>query len=419
VDVRRFAHWRAARERPFVTAFTSRATRVEEAVIVSAVRTPVGTVGGIFVEVPATTLGAIVVEEAIRRAGIDADQVEEVLMGNVLQAGLGQNPARQAALGANLSTAVPAMTVNKVCGSGLKTVALAAQAIRLGDAECLVAGGMENMSRAPYLMDSGRYGYRLGHGQLVDVIIRDGLWCAFTDCHMGITAENVAKEWEVSRADQDGFAVASQRKAGDAIKAGRFKDEIVPVPIARRKVTVLVDTDEHPRPATTLDVLSGLRSAFTKDGSVTAGNASGINDGAAAMVVMSASRAKAQGLTPLARIRSYASAGVEPRIMGIGPVSAARKAMEKAGVGVRDVDLFELNEAFAAQSVAVCRELAVPEDRVNVNGGAIALGHPIGASGTRILTTLLFEMARRDVELGIAAMCIGGGQGIAMVVNRI
>jgi acetyl-CoA C-acetyltransferase len=391
---------------------------VEEAVIVSAVRTPVGTVGGIFVEVPATTLGAIVVEEAIRRAGIDADQVEEILMGNVLQAGLGQNPARQAALGANLSTAVPAMTVNKVCGSGLKTVALAAQAIRLGDAECMVAGGMENMSRAPYLMDSGRYGYRLGHGQLVDVIIRDGLWCAFTDCHMGITAENVAKEWEVSRADQDGFAVASQRKAGDAIKAGRFKEEIIPVPVARRKETVLVDTDEHPRPATTPDVLSGLRSAFTKDGSVTAGNASGINDGAAAMVVMSASRAKAQGLTPLARIRSYASAGVEPRIMGIGPVPAARKAMDKAGVGVRDVDLFELNEAFAAQSVAVCRELAVPGDRVNVNGGAIALGHPIGASGTRILTTLLYEMARRDVELGIAAMCIGGGQGIAMVVDR-
>ncbi|MFZ0919410.1 MAG: acetyl-CoA C-acetyltransferase [Candidatus Dormiibacterota bacterium] len=391
---------------------------MEEAVIVSAVRTPVGTVGGVFVEVPATTLGAIVVEEAIRRAGIDADQVEELLMGNVLQAGLGQNPARQAALGANLSTAVPAMTVNKVCGSGLKTVALAAQAIRLGDAECMVAGGMENMSRAPYLMDSGRYGYRLGHGQLVDVIIRDGLWCAFTDCHMGITAENVAKEWEVTRADQDGFALASQQKAGAAIKAGRFKDEIVPVPVARRKETVLVDTDEHPRPATTLDVLSGLRSAFTKDGSVTAGNASGINDGAAAMVVMSASRAKAQGLSPLARIRSYASAGVEPRIMGIGPVPAARKAMDKAGVGVRDVDLFELNEAFAAQSVAVCRELAVPEDRVNVNGGAIALGHPIGASGTRILTTLLYEMARRDVELGIAAMCIGGGQGIAMVIDR-
>jgi acetyl-CoA C-acetyltransferase len=391
---------------------------MEEAVIVSAVRTPVGTVGGIFVEVPAPTLGAFAVEEAVRRAGIDADQIDEVLMGNVLQAGLGQNPARQAALGAKLSMAIPAMTVNKVCGSGLKTVALAAQAIRLGDAECMVAGGMENMSRAPYLMESGRYGYRLGHGQLVDVIIRDGLWCAFTDCHMGITAENVATDWEVSRADQDAFALASQQKAGEAIKAGRFKDEIIPVPVKHRKETVVVDTDEHPRPTTTLDVLSGLRSAFTKDGSVTAGNASGINDGAAAMVVMSASRAKAQGLTPLARIRSYASAGVEPRIMGIGPVPAARKAMEKAGVSVRDVDLFELNEAFAAQSVAVCRELAVPEDRVNVNGGAIALGHPIGASGTRILTTLLHEMARRDVELGLAAMCIGGGQGIAMVVER-
>jgi acetyl-CoA C-acetyltransferase len=391
---------------------------MQEAVIVSAVRTPVGTIGGVFVEVPAPTLGAIAVEEAVRRAGIDADQVDEILMGNVLQAGLGQNPARQAALGAKLSTAIPTMTVNKVCGSGLKTVALAAQAIRLGDAECMVAGGMENMSRAPYLMDSGRYGYRLGHGQLVDVIIRDGLWCAFTDCHMGITAENVATDWEVSRADQDAFAVASQQKAGEAIKAGRFNDEIVPVPVKRRKETVLVDTDEHPRPDTTLDVLSSLRSAFTKDGSVTAGNASGLNDGAAAMVVMSASRAKAQGLTPLARIRSYASAGVEPRIMGIGPVPAARKAMEKAGVGVRDVDLFELNEAFAAQSVAVCRELAVPEDRVNVNGGAIALGHPIGASGTRILTTLLYEMARRNSELGLAGMCIGGGQGIAMVVER-
>jgi acetyl-CoA C-acetyltransferase len=391
---------------------------MEEAVIVSAVRTPVGTVGGVFVEVPATTLGAIAVEEAVRRAGVDTGLVDEVLMGNVLQAGLGQNPARQAALGAKLSEAIPAMTVNKVCGSGLKTVALAAQAIRLGDAACIVAGGMENMSRAPYLMDKGRYGYRLGDGQLIDVIIRDGLWCAFTDCHMGITAENVATEWEVSRADQDALAISSQQKAGEAMKAGRFKDEIVAVPVKRRKESVLVDTDEHPRPDTTLDVLSSLRSAFSKDGTITAGNASGINDGAAAMVVMSASRARAEGLTPLARIRSYASAGVEPRIMGMGPVPAARMAMEKARVSVRDVDLFELNEAFAAQSVAVSRELAVPEDRVNVNGGAIALGHPIGASGTRILTTLLYEMARRDVSLGLAGMCIGGGQGIAMVVER-
>ncbi|TMC47982.1 MAG: acetyl-CoA C-acetyltransferase [Chloroflexi bacterium] len=391
---------------------------MEDAVIVSAARTPVGTMGGAFVDIAAPALGAIAVEEAIRRAGIEAGEVEEVLMGNVLQAGLGQNPARQAALGAKLSSAIPSMTVNKVCGSGLKTVALAAQAIRVGDAECLVAGGMENMSRAPYLVENGRYGYRLGHGQLVDDTIRDGLWCALEDCHMGITAENVAGEYEVSREDQDAFSAASQRKAADAIAGGRFKDEIVPVPVQRKKEAVLVDTDEHARPNTTVESLAALRPAFSKEGSVTAGNASGINDGAAAVVVMSASRAKAEGRTPLARIRSYASAGVEPRVMGMGPVPAARRAMERAGVSVRDIGLFELNEAFAAQSVAVGRELAVPEDRLNVNGGAIALGHPIGASGTRILTTLLYEMLRRDVELGLAGMCIGGGQGIAMVVER-
>jgi acetyl-CoA C-acetyltransferase len=391
---------------------------MEDAVIVSAVRTPVGTMGGAFAEVPAPRLGALVVQEAIRRAGITPDSVEELLMGNVLQAGLGQNPARQASMGASLPTAVPSMTVNKVCGSGLKTVALAAQSIRLGDAEVIVAGGMENMSRAPYLVENGRYGYRLGHGQLVDVMIRDGLWDAFDDCHMGTTAENVAKEFEVSRADQDAFAAASQRKAGTAIQSGRFKDEIVPVPVQRKKETVSVETDEHPRPQTTDESLGGLRPAFDRNGSVTAGNASGINDGAAAVVVMSASRARAEGRTPLARIRSYASAGVEPRIMGMGPVPASRRAMQKAGVEVRDIGLFELNEAFAAQSVAVARELAVPEDRINVNGGAIALGHPIGASGTRILTTLLHEMQKRDVEIGMAAMCIGGGQGIAMVVER-
>ena len=391
---------------------------MEDAVIVSAVRTPVGTMGGAFTDVPAPRLGAIAVEEAIRRAGIDAAGVDEVLMGNVLQAGLGQNPARQASLGAGLDTGIPTMTVNKVCGSGLKTVALAAQAIRCGDAEVIVAGGMENMSRAPYLMENGRYGYRLGHGQLVDVMIRDGLWCAFDDCHMGVTAENVAKEYEVSREDQDAFSAASQRKAGEAIKSGRFKDEIVPVPVQRKKETVLVDTDEHPRPDTTAEVLAKLRPAFDKEGTVTAGNASGINDGAAAVVVMSASRAKELGLTPLARIRSYASAGVEPRVMGIGPIPASRKAMDRAGVSAKDIDLFELNEAFAAQSVAVGRELAVPEDKLNVNGGAIALGHPIGASGTRILVTLLHEMQKRDSSLGLAGMCIGGGQGIAMVVER-
>jgi acetyl-CoA C-acetyltransferase len=391
---------------------------MEDAVIVSAVRTPIGTMGGAFVDVPAPRLGAVAVEEAVRRAGIDPNTVEEVLMGNVLQAGLGQNPARQAAIGASLSTGIPSMTVNKVCGSGLKTIALAAQAIRLGDAEVIVAGGMENMTRAPYLMENGRYGYRLGHGQLIDDMIRDGLWCAFDDCHMGITAENVAKEFEVSRADQDAFSAESQRKAGAAIQSGRFKDEIVPVPVQRKKETVNVDVDEHPRPQTTAESLAALRAAFDKSGSVTAGNASGINDGAAAVVVMSASRAKAEGRTPLARIRSYASAGVEPRIMGMGPVPSARRAMEKAGVDVRNIDLFELNEAFAAQSVAVGRELAVPEDRLNVNGGAIALGHPIGASGARILTTLLYEMQKRDATLGLAAMCIGGGQGIAMVVER-
>ena len=392
---------------------------MEDAVIVSAVRTPIGTMGGVFAEVPATRLGAIAVEEAIKRAGVEPDEVEEVLMGNVLSAGLGQNPARQAAIGAQLASGIPSMTVNKVCGSGMKTIALAAQAIRAGDAEVLVAGGMENMTRAPFLLENGRYGYRLGHGQLIDEMIRDGLWCAFDDCHMGVTAENVASDYEVSRQDQDGFAAESQRKAGEAMRGGRFADEIVPVPVQKRKETVLVEVDEHPRPDTTLEALEKLRPAFSKEGSVTAGNASGINDGGAAVVVMSASRAKTEGRTPLARIRAYASAGVEPRVMGMGPVPSARRAMEKAGVSVKDIGLFELNEAFAAQSVAVGRELAVPEDRLNVNGGAIALGHPIGASGTRIVTTLLYEMRRRDVELGLAAMCIGGGQGIAMVLERM
>jgi len=331
---------------------------VEDAVIVSAVRTPVGTFSGAFTEVPATRLGSIAVAEALRRAGIDS--VDEVLMGNVLQAGLGQNPARQSAIGAGLAESVPSTTINKVCGSGLKTVALAAQAIRAGDAECLVAGGMENMSRAPYLLDNGRYGYRLGHGQLVDELIRDGLWCAFDDCHMGSTAENIAREYEVSREDQDAFAAGSQQKAEAAIQSGRFKDEIVPVPVQRKKETVVVDTDEHPRRGTTIETLAALRAAFAKDGTVTAGNASGINDGAAAVVVMSASRAKAENRVPLARIRGYSSAGVAPRIMGMGPVPAVRSALQKAGVELRDIDLFELNEAFAAQAVAVGRRARRP-----------------------------------------------------------
>src|SRR6202140_5919892 len=327
---------------------------MEDAVIVSAVRTPVGTFSGAFTEVPATRLGSIAVAEALRRAGIDS--VDEVLMGNVLQAGLGQNPARQSAIGAGLAETVPSITINKVCGSGLKTVAPAPQAIRAGDAECLVAGGMENMSRAPYLVENGRYGYRLGHGQLVDEMIRDGLCGAFDDCHMGTTAENIAREYEVSREDQDAFAAASQQKAEAAMQSGRFKDEIVAVPVTRRKEQVLVDTDEHPRKGTTVDTLAALRPAFAKDGSVTAGNASGINDGGAAVVVMSGSRPKAGNHTPLARIRSYSSAGVPPRIMGMGPVPAVKLALSKAGVGLRDLDLFELNEAFAAQSVAVGRE---------------------------------------------------------------
>jgi len=389
---------------------------MEEAVIVSAVRTPVGTFGGAFADTTATELGAIAVKEALRRAGTEA--ADEVLMGNVLQAGLGQNPARQSAIGAGIADSVPSTTINKVCGSGLKTVALAAQAIKVGDAECIVAGGMENMSRAPFLLENARYGYRLGNGQLVDEMIRDGLWCAFADCHMGNTAENIASEYEVSREEQDAFAASSQQKAERAIKEGRFKDEIVAVPVAKRKETVQVDTDEHPRSGTTAETLGALRPAFDKQGSVTAGNASGINDGAAAVVVMSAARASAESRPVLGRIRAYASAGVPPRIMGMGPVPAVKAALAKAGANLRDVDLFELNEAFAAQSVAVARELALTEDRVNVNGGAIALGHPIGASGTRILVTLLHEMAKRDAQLGLAALCIGGGQGIAMVIER-
>ena len=389
---------------------------MEDAVIVSAVRTAVGTLGGVFADVPATELGATAVREALRRASVE--DVDEVFMGNVLQAGLGQNTARQSSINAGLPESVPATTINKVCGSGLETVVLAAQAIRAGDAECIVAGGMENMSRAPYLMDRARFGYRLGDATLVDEMIRDGLWCAFDDCHMGTTAENIAREYEVSREDQDAFAAASQQKAEAAIAGGRFRDEIVPVAVQRKKEQVLIDTDEHPRAGTTVEGLAGLRPAFAKDGSVTAGNASGINDGAAAVVVMSAARAEHDSAAPLARIRSYASAGVPPRIMGMGPVPAVRFALQRAGLELKDIELFELNEAFAAQSCAVGRELAIPDEKLNVNGGAIALGHPIGASGTRVLVTLLHEMIKRDVHLGLAALCIGGGQGIAMVVER-
>jgi acetyl-CoA C-acetyltransferase len=392
---------------------------VTEAVIASAVRTPVGTFNGALAGVPAPRLGAIAVRAALERAGVAPDAVEDVLIGSILTAGQGQNPARQAAIAAGIPESVPATTVNMLCGSGLRTVALAAQAVRAGDAEVVVAGGQENMSAAPYLLPQGRTGYRMGHGAVEDSMIRDGLWCALADVHMGTTAENIARELEVSREDQDAFAAESQRRAGEAMRAGRFEAEIVPVEVPQRRGEALVVAeDEHPRPATTTEALARLRPAFADGGTVTAGNASGINDGAAATVVMSRDRAEALGVAPLAAIRSYAWSGVSPRIMGMGPVEAVRMALARAGLGIGDIDLVELNEAFAAQSVAVCRALGIDMDRCNVNGGAIALGHPVGASGARVLTTLLHEMARRDARTGLAALCIGGGMGIAMVVER-
>jgi acetyl-CoA C-acetyltransferase len=392
---------------------------MNEVVIAGAARTPIGTFGGSFAEVPATRLGAIAIAEALKRAGVKPEQVDEVLMGNVLSAGLGMNPARQAALAAGIPDSTPATAVNKVCGSGLKTVALAAGAIMLGDAEIVVAGGMEGMSSAPYLLPKARYGYRLGHGEVTDHMIRDGLWCALEDCHMGVTAENIAKEREISRADQDAFAAQSQQKAGRAWETGVFAEEVVPVEIQQRKGTLIVDKDEHPRPDTTAEVLGGLRPAFAGDGSVTAGNASGINDGGAAVVVMSRKKAEELGVKPLAAVRGYASAGVAPRVMGLGPVPATRNVLAKTGVSLDEIDLIEANEAFAAQSLAVGRELGWDWERVNVNGGAIALGHPIGASGTRILVTLLYEMKRRQAKRGLATLCIGGGQGISMIVESV
>jgi acetyl-CoA C-acetyltransferase len=389
-----------------------------EIVLAGAVRTPIGTFGGAFVETPATELGAVAVREALKRAGVQPEDVDEVIMGNVLSAGLGMNPARQAAIAAGIPDSVPATAINKVCGSGLKAIALATQAIMLGDADVVVAGGMEGMSSSPYLLMKGRWGYRMGHGEVTDHMIKDGLWCALTDCHMGNTAENVALEREISRGDQDEFSVQSQQKAAAAWDNGRFADEIVPVEVKQRKGTVTVDKDEHFRPDTSLDGLSKLRPAFAADGSVTAGNASGINDGAAAVVVMSRKKAEELGVKPMGSVRSYASAGVPPRIMGIGPVPATQKVLAKSGLSLDEIDLIEANEAFAAQSLAVGRELGWDWERVNVNGGAIALGHPIGASGTRILVTLLHEMKRRNAKRGLATLCIGGGQGIAMVVEN-
>ncbi len=391
---------------------------MHQAVIVSAVRTPVGSVGRSLCTFSAVQLGVVAVKEALARIGLSAEQVDEVILGNVLQAGQGQNPARQVAIHAGVPRTVSAYTVNKVCASGLKSVALAAQAVTLGDAEVVVAGGIENMSAAPYALPQARWGHRMGEGRLVDLMIHDGLWDIFNGYHMGITAENVAERFGVSREDQDRFALESQQKAEAAVRSGRFRDEIVPVSIPQRKgEPVLFDTDEHPRFGTTLESLSKLKPAFKPDGTVTAGNASGINDGAAAIVVMSERKAGDLNLTPLAFIRSYASAGVDPAVMGTGPIPASRKALEKAGWAVDDLDLIEANEAFAAQAIAVNREMGWDTSKVNVNGGAIALGHPIGASGARILTTLLHEMKRRGARKGLATLCIGGGQGFAITVE--
>lgn len=389
-----------------------------EAVIVSAVRTAIGSFNGSLKDISAPELGAAVIKDALKQAGVQPDQVDEVIMGNVLQAGLGQNPARQAAIKAGLPESASSMTINKVCGSGLKAVHLAAQAIIAGDAEIVVAGGMENMSQAPYLLKNARDGFKMGDQKLVDSMISDGLWCAFNDYHMGVTAENLCSKYEIGRSEQDEFAAASQDKAVKAIGEGKFKDEIVTIEIPQRKGDPLVfDTDEYPKKGTTAEKLRSLRPAFKKDGSVTAGNASGINDGAAALVVMSRAKAEELGLKPLVVIKANASAGVDPSIMGIGPVTAVKKALDKAGMSLDQMELIEANEAFAAQSLAVDRELNFNKDILNVNGGAIALGHPIGASGARILVTLIHEMKRRNAKTGLATLCIGGGQGVATVVE--
>jgi len=392
---------------------------MEDIVIVSAVRTAVGKFGGSLAKIPATELGAIVIKEALARAKVDPSQVSEVIMGQVLAAGAGQNPARQALLKAGLPKEVPGLTINAVCGSGLKAVMLAAQAVAWGDAEIVVAGGQENMSAAPHVLPNSRDGQRMGDWKMVDTMIVDGLWDVYNQYHMGITAENVAKLHSISREAQDTLALASQQKASAAQDAGKFKDEIVPVSIPQRKGDpVLFDTDEFINKKTNAEALAGLRPAFDKAGSVTAGNASGLNDGAAAVVVMSAKKAAQLGLKPLARIAAFGTSGLDPATMGMGPVPATRKALERAGWKASDVNLFELNEAFAAQACAVNKELGIDASKVNVNGGAIAIGHPIGASGCRILVTLLHEMQRREAKKGVAALCIGGGMGVSLAVER-
>ncbi|WP_273861129.1 acetyl-CoA C-acetyltransferase [Pseudomonas sp. LA5] len=392
---------------------------MQDVVIVAATRTAVGSFQGSLANVPAVELGATVIRALLEQTGVAPAQVDEVILGQVLTAGAGQNPARQAAVKAGLPHEVPALTLNKVCGSGLKAVQLAVQAIRCGDAEIVIAGGMENMSLAPYVLPKVRTGLRLGHAELVDSMLSDGLWDAFNDYHMGQTAENLVQKYQLSREAQDAFAARSQQRAAAAVESGRFREEITPVAIPQRKgEPLLFDTDEGIRADTTAEGLARLRPAFAKDGSVTAGNASSLNDGAAAVLVMSAARAAALGLTPLAHVAAYASAGVDPAIMGIGPVSATRKTLEKAGWQLADLDLIEANEAFAAQALAVGQELGWDDEKVNVNGGAIALGHPIGASGCRVLVTLLHELRRREGRRGLATLCIGGGQGVALAVER-
>lgn len=392
---------------------------MQDVVIVAATRTAIGSFQGSLASVSAVDLGAAVIRQLLEQTGLDGGQVDEVIMGQVLTAGAGQNPARQAAIKAGLPHAVPAMTLNKVCGSGLKALHLGAQAIRCGDAQVIIAGGQENMSLSNYVMPGARTGLRMGHAQIVDTMISDGLWDAFNDYHMGITAENLVDKYQITREQQDAFAAASQQKAAAAIEAGRFVDEITPILIPQRKGDPLAfKVDEQPRGDTTAESLAKLRPAFKKDGSVTAGNASSLNDGAAAVILMSAEKAKALGLPVLAKIAAYANAGVDPAIMGIGPVSATRRCLDKAGWSIEQLELIEANEAFAAQSLAVAKDLQWDLDKVNVNGGAIALGHPIGASGCRVLVTLLHEMLKRDAKKGLATLCIGGGQGVALALER-
>ena len=388
-----------------------------EVVIVGAARTPVGGFNGGLSSLPAHKLGEVAIRGALERAGVAAEDVSEVIMGQILAAGEGQNPARQAAMAAGIPHEKTAYGINQLCGSGLRTVALGSQAIQLGDAKIVVAGGQESMSQSPHVIHM-RNGTKMGAAEMVDSMIKDGLWDAFNGYHMGTTAENVAQKWQLTRDEQDAFAAGSQQKAEAAMAAGRFADEIVPVTIKGRKGDTIVDTDEHPKAGVTAEGLGKLRAAFAKDGTVTAGNASGINDGAAAVVLMSADEAANRGITPMARIKSWATAGVDPSIMGTGPIPASRMALEKAGWSVEDLDLIEANEAFAAQACAVNKDLGWDTDKVNVNGGAIALGHPIGASGARVLVTLLFEMQKRDAKKGLATLCIGGGMGIAMCVER-